>query len=84
MTQDQCEVAALGYEIRLAEEIRREQRPDATYWFATQPRLLPAAHMLCERGWLDRRIGDQPEWRLTDAALFSLRMDSLKDAVSQN
>jgi hypothetical protein len=78
MTDDQCEVAALGYEVRLAEEIRQEQRPDAEYWFAVMPDALPAAHGLCERGWLHRRIGDQPEWRLTDAALFSLKMDSLR------
>jgi hypothetical protein len=82
MTEDQAEVAALGYEIRLAEEIRQQQRPDARYWLAVLPEALPAAHGLAEKGWLDRRIGDQPEWRLTDAALYSLRMDAMRGAAS--
>lgn len=84
MTDEQLEITALGWEIRLAESIRREQRPDATYWFTVEPHALPAAHTLAEKGWLDRRIGEQPEWRLTDAALYSLRMDAMRDNVSLN
>jgi hypothetical protein len=73
MTEEQAEIAALGWEVRLAEQ-------DKELWFAVIPEKLPAAHALAEKQWLHRRIGDQPEWRLTDAALYSLRMDSLRRA----
>jgi hypothetical protein len=84
MSEGQAEVAALGWEIRLAEEIRREQRPDAEYWFAVEPHVLPDAHTLAEKGWLHRRIGEDVEWRLTNAALYSLRMDVMRTGLCMN
>jgi hypothetical protein len=77
MTQVQAEIAALGWEVRLHED-------DKELWFAVEPWALPDAHKLAEQGWLDRRIGEQPEWRLTDRGLFSLRVDALRGAVSMN
>jgi hypothetical protein len=77
MTETQAGIAALGWEIRLSEE-------DRELWFEVEPWALPDAHGLCEEGWLDRRIAEEVEWRLSDRGLFSLRMDALRGAVSMN
>jgi hypothetical protein len=69
MTDGQAEVAALAWEVRLSEEDRER-------WFAVEPWALPDAHALAEKGWLHRRIGEQPEWRLTDAGIGALRIDA--------
>jgi hypothetical protein len=71
MTEGQAEIAALGWEIRLREEERGRET-----WFAVEPRALPDAHELAEKGWLTRRIGEQPEWRLTDVGTGALRIDA--------
>jgi hypothetical protein len=70
MTEEQLDILAKGWELRL-----REQGTE--YWFATQPWLLPETHELAERGWLNRRIGYQPEWRLSDRGFTSLSLSSL-------
>jgi hypothetical protein len=73
MTDEMCEVAAIGWELRLLEEER-----GAECWFAVEPHALPAAHELAEKGWLARRIGEEmPEWRLSEQGLSALRITSL-------
>jgi hypothetical protein len=79
MTEEQQELAALGWELRLAEQERQRE-----LWFAVQPEKLPAAHDLHERGWFQRRIGDDPEWRLTDEGLSALRVDEVRASLPQN
>jgi hypothetical protein len=70
MTEEQLDILAKGWELRL-----REQGTE--YWFATQPWLLPMTHRLAETGWLNRRIGELPEWRLSDRGFTSLSLSSL-------
>jgi hypothetical protein len=77
MTETQCEIAALGWEVRLSEE-------DRELWFEVEPWALHDAHGLGAEGWLDRRITERVEWRLSDRGLFSLRVDALRGAVSMN
>jgi hypothetical protein len=56
MTDEQQELCALGWELRLAERERQRE-----LWFAVVPEALPAAHDLYERKWFSRRIGEWPE-----------------------
>jgi hypothetical protein len=80
MTEDQAEVAALGWRVPLADE--HCEKPNAEYWFVVEDWAIPDAHRLCERGWLNRRIRADVEWRLTDRGLYSLRTDALRSAVT--
>ena len=82
MTEEMAEIAAIGWSVKLAEE--DDERDDAKFWFVVQDGAIPDAHRLAEKGWLDRRIRDGVEWRLTDRGLFSLRMDALRASPSMN
>ena len=76
MTTDEARVTALAWEVRLSEG-------DQQLWFAVDPELLPAAHGLAEKGWLERRAsGPLPEWRLTDQGLQTLRTDTVRQTHS--
>jgi hypothetical protein len=77
MTEEQQQLVALGWEIRLGE--KQHER-----WFALQPEKFPAAHDLHERGWLQRRVGHDVEWRLSDEGLSALRTDEVRASVSRN
>jgi hypothetical protein len=79
MTDEQQELVATAWELRLAERERQRE-----LWFAVQPEKLPTAHDLHERGWLARRIGDHPEWRLSDEGLSALRSDTVRASLSEN
>jgi hypothetical protein len=70
LSETQLDILAKGWELRLREE-------GTEYWFAPQPSLLPETHQLAERGWLTRKIGRLPEWRLSDRGLTSLNLSSL-------
>jgi hypothetical protein len=79
MTEEQQELVATAWELRLAERERQRE-----LWFAVQPERLRAAHELHERKWLSRRIGEWPEWRLTDEGLSTLRLDEIRASLPQN
>jgi hypothetical protein len=79
MTDEQQELCALGWELRLAERERQRE-----LWFAVVPEALPAAHDLYERKWFSRRIGEWPEWRLSDEALSARRVDTVRASLSAN
>jgi hypothetical protein len=82
MTESMAEITALAWSVKLAEE--DDQRADAEFWFVVHDWAIPDAHKLCEKGWLNRRIRDDVEWRLSDRGLFSLRMDALRASPSMN
>jgi hypothetical protein len=79
MTDEQQELVATAWELRLAEHERKRE-----LWFAVQPEALPAAHDLYDRKWLSRRIGERPEWRLTDEGLSTLRLDTIRACLATN
>jgi hypothetical protein len=78
-TEDQRGLVALAWALRLAEHERKRE-----LWFAVEPEALPTAHDLYERKWLSRRIGEWPEWRLTDEGLSALRVDEVRASLPQN
>jgi hypothetical protein len=79
MTEDQLEILALGWELRLTEEER-----GVPIWWGVWPEKLPDAHALAEAGWLQCRTEPDLEWRLSDQGLGSLRMSAATTALSQN
>jgi hypothetical protein len=69
---EHAELAALGWEFRLAEQER-----GIGVWFAVPPECLPAADDLHRHGWLVRRSTEAgARWRLTDQGLAALRVDA--------
>jgi hypothetical protein len=79
ITEDEAELLAMGWELRLAEHKRGKE-----FWMVTQPWLLPEADRLHGRGWLSRRIGDDIQWRLTDEGITALRLNTLASGQSSN
>jgi hypothetical protein len=79
MDDDEAELAALGWEFRPAEAERGTE-----VWFATEPDYLPAAAVLHDKGWLERRSGPHVEWRLTNKAVAALRIDAATSGQSMN
>jgi hypothetical protein len=79
LNDDQQELVATAWELRLAERERK-----CELWFAVEPEALPAAHDLYARKWLSRRIGEWPEWRLTDEGVSTLRLDTIRAALALN
>ena len=79
MTDEMLDLIASGWELRSAEEERGRE-----LWWAVQYGKLPAAHELCERGWLSRRIGSEPEWRLSDQGYTSLSLSAVSPPEGQS
>jgi DNA-binding PadR family transcriptional regulator len=75
MTTAEVQVVALSWEVRLSEQ-------DTDCWFVVEHELLPAAHRLEGKGWLERRIREDVQWRLTDQGLQTLRTDTIRQAHS--
>jgi hypothetical protein len=52
---------------------------------ATHAEFLPAAHAMCERGWLERRWhGDDVVWWLTTEALTALDLSALTNVEGRD
>jgi hypothetical protein len=79
MNDDEAELAAQGWELRLAEAERGSE-----IWFTAQPEFLLAADVLHSKGWLERRSGPRIEFRLSDRGLAALRVDAATTGQCMN
>jgi hypothetical protein len=78
LTEDELTVLGDAYAVWLAEQERREEKPDAECWFAVRPEFLPEATRLHNRGRLDRRITEHDvQWRLGAGQAVAQNISSL-------
>jgi hypothetical protein len=80
MSEEEADLIATAWELRLLEE----KRGTGELWFGTGFDRVPAAHNLCERGWLLRRVSPDLVWRLSDKGLTTLRIDAATSGLSMN